>query len=206
MTDRRDEEIVRVRVWSVPVRLFHWLLVAAVATAWILGEFGPSIKTNHFYAGYAVGGLVVLRLLWGLFGPRVERFSGFVAGPRRTLSYMAGMFSRSPSGWYGHNPVGGWSVVAILLALLLQVATGLVADDEIFNKGPFADLVGTDLSLQATALHHLLSKVVLALVVIHVAAVAFYAIWKRENLVHPMITGWKKVRRSALPQDSGRTD
>ncbi|MGC9369536.1 MAG: cytochrome b/b6 domain-containing protein [Paracoccaceae bacterium] len=192
----KPEGIETIRLWDPALRLFHWALVVCVVAAWLLGRFGPSIMTLHFYFGYAVLALLAFRVIWGLFGPTAARFSHFLYGPGTTLRYMARIGRREPSYWPGHNPVGALSVFVLLAVLIAQALTGLFADpDDFINVGPLADSVSRDTALAAAGWHYRLSLAVLALVVLHVSAVAFYRLWKREDLVRPMITGRKAVRR-----------
>lgn len=184
------------RLWDPALRMFHWALVICVFTAWGLGQFGPSIMTLHFYAGYAVIALLAFRLLWGLFGPPPARFSHFLYGPGTTLRYLSSAGKRKPSYWPGHNPVGAMSVFLLLGVLIAQVGTGLISDpDDFINVGPLADMVSSDTAKEANRWHYRISRVILALVVLHLCAIAFYRFWKREDLVRPMITGWKLVKR-----------
>lgn len=203
MSDNSAPDSTELRkIWDFPTRIFHWALVITVGTGWILGQFGPFIKTWHFYCGYAVIALLAFRLLWGFVGAKPSRFASFIYGPRAILGYMAHMFQRRPSNWPGHNPMGGWSAIAMLIALAVQAGTGLFADDDIANAGPFAGYVGKEMRGELTALHHLNSKLILALVVLHVGVIAFYFLWKRENLIRPMLTGWKSVRsKSGSPAE-----
>ena len=190
-----DDPVRAVRVWDPALRLFHWALVVAVATAWGLGEFGPAIMTWHVWAGYAVCGLVLFRVLWGVAGPRTARFAAFLAGPRAVARYAATLPLREPSRWPGHSPLGGWAVVAMLLLLAAQAGTGLVSDPEDYiNVGPLAHLVSPETSRAANGWHAWLSRALLALVALHVAVVLFYRLWKREDLIGPMIHGRKRVR------------
>ena len=192
----RPEGIEEIRLWDPALRLFHWALVVCVVAAWGLGQFGPSIMTLHFYFGYAVAALLAFRVVWGLFGPPPARFSHFLYGPGATLRYAAQIGRRAPSYWPGHSPLGALSVFALLAVLVAQVGTGLYADpDDFINVGPLADTVSRDTALAAAGWHYRLSLVVLALVLLHLAAIAFYKLWKREDLVRPMITGRKAVRR-----------
>lgn len=191
------DEPVRVRLWDPLLRVYHWLLAFFVIAAWLLGKFGPGIMTLHFWCGYAVIGLLVFRLIWGFVGPEPARFSHFITGPGKVVGYMRGMFSREPSYWPGHNPLGALSVVAILLVLVVQVVTGLYADpDDFINVGPLAHQVSRATSTAAVGWHHLASNLILILVILHVGAILFYRFWKREDLVRPMLTGWKRVRRN----------
>lgn len=183
------------RIWDPVTRLFHWSLVVAVVTGWSLGRFGPSIMTVHYYMGYIVAALLVVRVYWGFRGPKPVRFTSFIYGPRKTLAYVKGMTKRVPSHWPGHNPVGALSVFAMLAVLGAQIATGLIADpDDFVNAGPLAGWVEFDTARWAASTHRLLSNLLLLLVVLHLGAILYYRFWKGEDLVRPMITGWKDVR------------
>ena len=189
-------ETKRVKVWDPALRIFHWLLAGLVIANWLLGKFGPSVMTVHFWIGYTILGLVIFRILWGIIGPGPARFASFIRGPRATLAYMRHLPQRRPSLSPGHNPMGALSVVAILLVLLWQVGTGLVMDpDDFINVGPPADQVSRDVNRSAVGWHDLGSNLIFALVVLHVAVILFYRIWKHEDLIRPMITGWKWVRK-----------
>ncbi|MDO5620492.1 MAG: cytochrome b/b6 domain-containing protein [Paracoccus sp. (in: a-proteobacteria)] len=188
--DQKAGDQVGEPVWDLGTRLFHWGLVICVTGAWLLGEFGPNQMTLHFWFGYGVAGLLVFRLIWGLIGPRNARFVNFIYGPSSILNYAQGLLRRQPSHWNGHNPLGSLSVFAMLAALIVQVGSGLVADaDDYINIGPLAKYVSTAISRQAVALHDTMQAVILLLVVLHIATIVFYRVWKRENLVKPMITG-----------------
>jgi cytochrome b len=177
-------------LWDLPVRVFHWGLAAAFALAWWSAEYGE--MDWHRRAGYAIAGLVLFRLGWGLLGSSTARFGSFVRGPGTVIRYVRGdMMSRTASGEHtGHNPLGGWSVVLMLLLLTLQVGLGLFAVDiDGLESGPFSYLIEFDTSRQAAELHELVFNVLLAVVALHLLAVLFHQVWKRENLVGPMITG-----------------
>lgn len=191
MTDMTDSAPKRrPMIWDPLVRVFHWTLMICVVGAWILGEFGPDIMTLHFWLGYAVGGLLLIRLLWGFVGPRTARFANFVTGPGPVLRYLLTLPKRQPSHTPGHNPLGGWAVVAMLVLLGLQVLTGLfVGTDDYVNMGPLSDYVSEDVNKLVLGWHKSLAPLILALVGLHVAAIFFYRLWKREDLITPMITG-----------------
>lgn len=185
------------KIWDPALRLFHWLLALAFATSYLLGQFGPNIMTWHFWSGYVICGLLVFRLLWGLIGTRPARFASFLAGPRAVLSYARSLPARRPSHWPGHNPLGGWSVVAMLALLLAQVLSGLVADPEDYiNTGPLASYFPAWVNRAGSELHANVSSLMLYLVLIHIGVILFYRYWKREDLIGPMIHGRKLVRRS----------
>ena len=186
----------REAVWDPITRLWHWLLAASVITGWILGEFRTfSIMQWHIYLGYLTGGLLVFRYVWGWVGPAPIRHRTLVASLRGIPAYLRRLGRRRPSGVPGHNPLGALSVIAMVLALTAQVVTGLFSeDDALFFSGPLASEVSSDTIETMTSYHHLFSNVVLVLVALHVAAILFYLVWKRENLVVPMLNGLKWVR------------
>lgn len=195
--NRTGAEIAPVErpVWDPLLRIFHWALVVLFATSYILGEYGPNIMTLHFWSGYGICALLAFRLIWGLVGPRHARFSDFIAGPGRTIGYLKHVFQRRPSHWPGHNPLGGWSVVAFLVLLTGQVLTGLLADPEDYvNVGPLAHLVDGAWNRWASAWHETIGKLLLGLIALHVGVMLFYRFWKREDLIGPMIHGRKKVK------------
>lgn len=176
----------RILLWDLPTRLFHWLLVAAVAAAVVTGQLGGSLMDWHGRIGLFVAGLLAFRIVWGMFGSTYARFAQFFPTPGKIKAYLAGRWQGE-----GHNPLGALSVFGLLALLAVQVATGLVGNDDIAFSGPLADLVSRELSNRLTGLHHLLANVLVALVVLHVAAIAFYVRVKKQKLVKPMITGWK---------------
>lgn len=179
------------RIWDPTVRLFHWLLVALIAFSWWSGE--QHDMERHRLSGYAILALLVFRVFWGFAGPRTARFATFVRGPGAVLAYMKGLGRRTGHAADGHNPLGGWSVVAMLAVIGLMVVAGLFAVDvDGFESGPLADYVSFDQGRTAAELHETVFNGVLALVALHVAAVVFYLVWKRQNLVRPMITGSRK--------------
>ena len=188
-------------IWDPVTRLWHWLLAASVITGWALGEFRTfSIMQWHIYLGYLTGGLLVFRYVWGWVGPAPIRHRTLVASLRGIPAYLHRLGRRRPSGVAGHNPLGALSVIAMVLALSAQVVTGLFSeDDALFHSGPLASEVSSETVETMTSYHHLFSNVVLVLVAFHVAAILFYLVWKRENLVMPMLNGrkWVKNRSTA---------
>jgi cytochrome b len=174
-------------VWDLPVRVTHWALVLAVAGCWATHYAGVEWFTWHRRLGYTVLVLVAFRIVWGFFGTRHARFASFVRGPRVLLAYLR---ERGPA-TVGHNPLGALSVIALLALLLLQAATGLFANDEIMNMGPFYGWIAPELSNRITSLHRASSEWQLVLIGLHVAAVAYYVRVHRQPLVNAMITGRK---------------
>jgi cytochrome b len=174
-------------VWDLPVRVTHWALVLAVAGCWATHYAGVEWFTWHRRLGYAVLVLVAFRIAWGFVGTRHARFASFVRGPRTLLAYL-----RERAGaTVGHSPIGALSVVGLLALLLLQAATGLFANDEIMNMGPFYGWIAPELSNRITSLHRASSEWQLVLIGLHVAAVVFYVRVRRQPLVSAMITGRK---------------
>lgn len=180
-----------VAVWDGFVRIFHWLLVACVAFAWWCGEQGGEWMAWHMRCGYTVLGLVIFRLLWGFGGSFYARFAQFVRSPSAVLGYGRALAQRREPHYLGHNPLGGWAVVLLLLFCALQAGTGLFANDEIFNEGPLAHWVDYDVSVAITEWHEMLFNGLLAVVVIHVLGVVYHQVFRREKLLSAMINGKK---------------
>jgi cytochrome b len=174
-------------VWDLPVRVTHWALVLAVAGCWATHYAGVEWFTWHRRLGYTVLVLAVFRIVWGFVGTRHARFASFLRGPRALVAYLR----ERGRATVGHNPIGALSVVALLALLLLQAATGLFANDEIMNMGPFYGWVAPELSNRITSLHRASSEWLLVLIGLHLAAVAFYVRVRRQPLVNAMVTGRK---------------
>ena len=192
------DEFEKQKIWDPVTRLWHWVLVLAVSVGWSFGKF-MSFSTIqwHFYIGYLILGLMGFRLIWGFLGPQPVRFRALLPRPSTIIEYLKGIGRRQPSGVAGHNPIGALSVVAMLIVITAQAMSGLfIESDDFFEYGPLAGYVPQAVVNRLTWWHHTLADVVLILVVLHVAAILFYLIWKRENLIKPMIDGWKTVRRA----------
>ena len=187
------------KIWDPVTRLWHWVLVLSVGVGWSFGRFMNFDTIQwHFYLGYLVLGLMVFRFLWGFIGPRPVRFSALVPTPAGLFGYLRHAGQRKPSGTPGHNPLGSLSVILMLLSITAQAVTGLfIQSDDFFEYGPLAGYVSESVVNRMTWWHHLNADFILALVILHVGAILFYFAWKRENLVKPMITGWKWVRRDS---------
>ncbi len=180
-----------VPVWDLPTRLFHWLLVALVAAAFVTAKAGGNAMIYHEWCGSAVLALLLFRLVWGIIGSGPSRFSSFLVGPATVLRYALTLLRREADHHLGHNPLGGWSVAAMLLVLFTQAVTGLFANDDIATTGPLYPWVGKAMSDRLTGFHLINQNGIIALVAIHITAVLFHLVYKRENLITPMITGFK---------------
>jgi len=179
---------VRARLWDWPTRLVHWALVALIGFSWWAAE--TDRLTWHRLSGYVVLGLVVFRLIWGFAGSGSARFASFVHGPGATLAYARTLASRTYKASPGHNPLGAWSVLAILACLIAQVVTGLFAVDvDGLESGPLSDRVSFDTGRAFAEWHEWSFTALQVLVVLHFLAIGFYAFYKRVDLVRPMVTG-----------------
>lgn len=173
------------RVWDLPTRLFHWLIAALVFVSWGAAEWHT--MELHYLSGLAVLGLLVFRLLWGLFGSSTARFASFVRGPSAVRAHLRGRTDPQPA---GHNPLGALSVLALLGLLAVQVGTGLFATDtDGLESGPLSFLISYDTADLLTEIHEISFNLLLAMIALHVAAIAWYLVVKRRNLVRPMVTG-----------------
>jgi len=184
------------RVWDIPVRVFHWLLVALIVVSFTTAQIGGNAMRIHELSGFSILTLVLFRVLWGIFGSTYARFSDFVRHPRQAIEYARSL-RRGRSAFYaGHNPLGGWMVVALLLCLLVQTATGLFANDDVMTEGPLFEWVSKRTSDILSRIHEVNFYVLLALITLHVAAALYYLWGKRENLILPLFTGRKQVREA----------
>nr|AUN37330.1 nickel-dependent hydrogenase b-type cytochrome subunit [uncultured bacterium] len=181
------------RVWDLPVRLFHWTLVALVVFSFTTGKIGGNWIAWHMYSGYLILALVVFRVIWGLIGSDTARFSGFIRGPAHVISYARSLLGGPPQFHAGHNPLGGLMVVLMLVLLLVQASTGLFVDDEISTRGPLADKVADATVFLLTKIHRININILLVCVALHVSAALFYLFVKKDNLIVPMFTGIKQV-------------
>lgn len=189
----------RIKVWDLPIRCFHWSLVVLVIISFTTGKIGPTAMVQHEYCAIAILILLVFRLVWGCVGGRTSRFSAFVRGPKTVIKYAASLLSKESEKYLGHNPMGGWSVLFILTSLLVQAVTGLFANDDILTEGPLFNWVSKSTSDMLTRIHLFNKNVLVILVLIHVGAILFYLIYKKDNLVWPMINGVKEWHQDEPP-------
>lgn len=182
---------MHIKVWDLVTRLFHWALVVAVTMSFVSIKFLHNIEL-HLKFGAIVMTLVIFRIIWGIAGSSNARFTNFVTGLTAVISYIRQPTTAKAQST-GHSPLAGWAVLALLLGLTIQVATGLFADDEIYVTGPLAGMVSSDASAWATQLHYQNSDILLGLILLHLLANAFYFFVLKINLIKPMISGTKNI-------------
>jgi len=187
----QSRNTAKIKIWDLPTRIFHWALVAFVVTSFVTGQLGGNAMQYHLWSGYTILALLLFRLIWGFVGSPTIRFASFVRGPATVLRYARTLINGDYAPHLGHNPLGGWSIVAMLAALLLQVGTGLFATDDIATQGPLYPLVSDHTSNWLSGIHVFNQGVIIALVTLPLLAVLFYLLFKRDNLITPMITGTK---------------
>ena len=183
-----------VRIWDLPTRSFHLLLILSVVGLVATGEIGGDAMQLHFWFGYAVLTLVLFRLVWGFVGGHWSRFINFVPTPNKLLAYLHALRAKQAPQSAGHNPLGALSVLGMLGVLLIQVLSGLMSDDEISNAGPWTTWVPADWIELATEYHSEVGQVLLILLVIlHVGTVLYYKRFKHDDLITPMLNGDKNL-------------
>lgn len=188
----------RIKVWDLPTRLFHWLLVMLIAAAIITGQIGGNAIDWHGRIGLALVGLIAFRIAWGVLGSTTARFSSFFPTPSSLRAYLKGE-------WHGvgHNPLGAFSVFGLLALISLQLATGLLSNDDIAFNGPLSSLIAKSLSDTLSGVHEFTFSLLIALIGLHLAAIAFYTHVKKDKLIKPMLTGWKEVEEGQVKSTTG---
>jgi cytochrome b len=176
-------QTVRARVWDLPIRVIHWLIAALIPFSWWTAH--SDHLPWHRRSGYTLLGLLIFRLIWGVWGSPTARFANFVRGPGAVRAYLTGRLGTV----VGHNPLGGWSIIAMFTALAAQLMLGLFSvDEDGLEAGPLSHLVSFDTGRAIAKIHHLGFWVLLSFIGLHLAAIAVYAL-RRRDLVTPMITG-----------------
>jgi cytochrome b len=190
-------------IWDLPVRIFHWLLVVLIAGAWYTVKISGNMD-QHMLIGKSILALLIFRILWGFFGTRYARFGSFLYKPGEILSYARTVFDRKGGDYAGHNPTGSLAVFAMLALVGVQVVTGLFATDaDEYVQGPLNGLVSSATAYSLTDIHYANINFLLALIGLHVVAILFYLLFKRENLISPMISGEKADPGDNLKPVSG---
>jgi cytochrome b len=189
-------KMVSVPVWDIFVRCFHWSLVGLFTFSVVSAKLGGNWIEWHVKSGYAILALVLFRMIWGFVGGEYARFSSFLAGPVRGVRFLLGLFQKQTQHVAGHNPVGGWMVIVLLLLLALQATLGLFSNDEIATTGPLARYVSDDTSISAMSWHRRIGDALLILVGVHILAVLFHVFVKKEGLIRAMFNGNKQLPES----------
>jgi cytochrome b len=190
-----------VLVWDIPIRVFHWLIVALVAAAYATWRLNWMVL--HGWIGDTVLTLLLFRLLWGFLGSETARFSRFLTSPQMAVEHLKHAFQREPDRQVGHNPAGGWMVLLLLALLLAETLTGLYVANDIADEGPLTELVPPWAANAIASSHAILWDALLAAIVLHVLAIAGFAVIKRHNLLRPMITGTKLLPASTATPLAG---
>lgn len=193
-----------IRVWDLPIRLFHWLLVACIVGSLICVNIGGNAIQWHAYFGYSILTLLIFRIIWGFIGSTHARFASFLPNREAITNYLQG---KSPR-FLGHNPIGALSVFALLLVLSVQAVTGLFVDDEIAFQGPLSKYLSESSVSFLSEIHESNQVVIYTLIAIHIAVIWYYKKLKGEDLIRPMISGDKEIDPSEeakySPSDLGR--
>lgn len=184
-------ELTKVKVWDAPVRVFHWLLVLLLVFQYV--TFKASYMTWHMYGGYTILVLLLFRIAWGFVGSSTARFGDFLYGPKAIIGYVRTLPKREAAKFAGHNPLGGLSVLLMLVAVLAQAVTGLFSNDDVLTEGPMVQWISKETSDWITTIHRYNFYVILTLAGVHIAAVLYYLFYKSENLVKAMFTGHKTL-------------
>jgi cytochrome b len=179
------------RIWDLPTRLFHWVLVVLIFAAWF--SAWRDWMLVHVVCGLTVLSLLLYRLIWGFIGSDTARFSHFLKSPLAALRHLMRLLRREPDIEVGHNAAGGWMVVLLLALLCVQVGSGLCSNDDILVEGPLAGFVGKSRSDWLTHIHHVNFTLIEIAIALHVLAIIAYRVLKGHNLLLPMITGKKRL-------------
>ena len=178
-------------VWDLPLRLFHWLFVLSICGSYTTAKAGVDWMQYHFYFGYFMIGLLIFRIVWGFIGPQHARFSSFLAGPSKVITYARGLFGPAVHVSVGHNPLGGLMVILMIVLVAVQASTGLFTTDTIIWNGPYYPAVSGQTSSLLSTVHSVNFNIILGAVGLHLAAIVYYHWVKKQNLVSAMFTGYK---------------
>ena len=179
----------RIRVWDLPVRIFHWILATCFATAWL--TLDSRYLDIHVFAGYLLGGLILFRLIWGFIGSQYARFSSFCHGPDQVRNHLHGLIQHRPAHYVGHTPTGSWAIYLLLIVGASITVTGLLTLGGEERHGPLAGWLSFDQGDSAHSIHELLAWLMLGLASIHILGVLLESLLQRENLIAAMINGHK---------------
>ena len=187
-------------IWDISTRLFHWLLVTLIIFQWLTGDILEDWINWHVTGGYVLLGLILFRIVWGFAGPIYARFSQFIYGPAKTLNYAKTLGDKDSPHYAGHNPMGGLMVVFMLILLLLQAISGLFITDDIFTSGPYHSAVSDFWQNLFTTIHHQSFELLKIIIVLHLAAIIFYRVYKGQHLVTAMWHGKKEIKAEPIKE------
>lgn len=185
-------------IWDIPTRLFHWLLVASLVAQYVTAELMNDAMQWHFYFGYFTLGLIIFRIIWGFVGSDYARFSQFIHGPGAVTGYVKTLFQKDSHAHAGHNPLGGWVVIIMLALVLVQAVSGLFMTDDVFLDGPWRGAVEEATLDTMSFLHNNVFNILLAVIALHVAAIGFYAVYKKQKLAPAMVHGKKTTSQRGI--------
>lgn len=188
----------RILLWDLPTRIFHWLLALLVAAAFLTGLQGGNLMVWHGRIGLLILSLLAFRIAWGLLGSTYARFGQFIRGPSAIIAYLRGTWRG-----VGHSPLAALSVIALLALLAFQTLSGLVSNDDIAFRGPLNALVSKSTSDWMSGLHRQNIWLLGGLIGLHIVAVLFYTLVRRDNLIKPMISGRKDVPLQSAQSATG---
>ncbi|MBU2871605.1 cytochrome b/b6 domain-containing protein [Colwellia sp. E2M01] len=179
-------------IWDLPLRIFHWCFAFTIFGSWYTAENKDDYIDLHMQLGYVALGLIIFRVLWGIIGPKHARFSQFIPSPKTLITYLKKSDAKQATP--GHNPLGALMVITMIILITLQAVSGLFIDDDIFSSGPYNGAVSDGIENIMSFIHHNTFNFMIAAIVMHISAIFFYWIIKKQNLVLPMITGKKSAK------------
>jgi len=188
-------------IWDLPLRIFHWALVATIFGAWYTSDQDNGLIDLHLTFGYVALGLITFRVLWGFLGTKHSQFKNFIPSPNKLINYIKPEDKSQKIHSAGHNPMGSLMVVFMLTIILLQAVSGLVMDDDIFTTGPYNGVLDDNIEAVLVFIHTNSFNFILGAIAMHLLAIIFYKLVKKESLVLPMITG-KKSANTVSEQDA----
>ncbi len=180
-------------VWDLPVRLFHWLLLISLLSAWYTSDGERDLIDYHLKIGYFTLGLIIFRIMWGIFGTQYAKFSQFFPTKAKLLSYLNKSKQNQVDTTVGHNPLGGLMIILMLLLILSQAISGLFMNDDVFTTGPYYESVNSSIQKFMSLIHHNVFDIILFVSVVHIGAIFYYLFAKKINLIVPMFTGYKST-------------
>lgn len=180
-------------VWDLPVRLFHWFLLISLLSAWYTSDGERDLIDYHLKIGYFTLGLIIFRIMWGIFGTQYAKFSQFFPTKAKLLSYLNKSKQNQVDTTVGHNPLGGLMIILMLLLILSQAISGLFMNDDVFTTGPYYESVNSSIQKFMSLIHHNVFDIILFVSVVHIGAIFYYLFAKKINLIVPMFTGYKST-------------